>query len=132
MNYIKKKIIIYFEKYLVDDELKLYINYELFKKSVLSKLWTEEEKDDFYNGNIFKVLYPNGFLFFSFLIITVLIGVYIFILYKCYIKNIKLKDKNPLLNDNINNSLINKGENVKKRKKENKKDLEKGKELEEI
>ena len=50
------KKVIYFVKYLVDDELKLYINYELFKKSVLSKLWTEEEKDDFCNGNIFKVL----------------------------------------------------------------------------
>ena len=106
---------IYIVKYYVDDELRLSINYELFKKNVISKFWTENEKDEFCNGNIIRVLYPKSFIFLSFLIITLLIIAFIFVLYKCYKKYLKKANKIPLL---------------KKVNKEKEDDDENGKELE--
>ena len=97
----------YIVKYFVDDELRLNIEYELFKNKVNSKFWTEKEKDEFCNGNILKVIYPRGFIFFSILIITILFGLSILILYKCYNNLEKKKIKNKLLKN------IGKKKNIK-------------------
>ena len=122
---------IYFVRYIVDDELRLNINYDSFKKNVLSKIWTEKEKDDFCNGNIYKILYPNVYLIISFLMIAILVGIFVLGLYIFYRKCIKERKRNTLLFDDMNNNLLNKGEN-KNRNKHNKENEEKGKELEEI
>lgn len=82
----------YYVKYYVDEELKLNINYDLFKKKIISKLWSEKEKDEFCNGNLFKILYPKAFIFFTFIIIPISIGIIVFILYK-FCKN-KINKKN--------------------------------------
>lgn len=96
----------YIVKYFVDDELRLYIKYELFKEKVFEKFLTEKEKDEFCNGNIYKVLYPKTFIFCSFLIIAILIGIIVFIVYKFYMKCFKkgkekigLKNKKKKEND---------------------------------
>ena len=100
----KDKKDLYYVKYFIDDELRLTINYELFKKNVLSKLWTEKEKNEFCNGNIIKVLYPKGYLFLIFLVICISVGIIVFILCNYCIKNNKGKNKKKLLikKENIN------------------------------
>ena len=92
---------IYFVNYYVDDELRLNIDYELFKKKIISKFWTEKEKDEFCNGNIIKVLYLKNFIVGIFLIL-IIIGIIILILYRCYLKR---KKKNYKTNDEIGEEL---------------------------
>jgi hypothetical protein len=87
--------------YYVDDELRLNIDYELFKKKIISKFWTEKEKDEFCNGNILKVLYLKNFIVGIFLIL-IIIGIIILILYRCYLKR---KKKNYKNNDEIGEEL---------------------------
>ena len=124
---------IYFVKYYIDDELKLEINYELFKKKILSIIWTEKQKDDFCRGNIIKVLYPNIFIILAFTLIIIIIGIFILIIYKFY-----LKKKCDIFSDKENKiKLINKNENIKernlkKRKRIKNKINENDKELKEI
>ena len=86
---------IYFVNYYVDDELRLNIDYEKFKKKVFAKFWTEKEKDEFCNGYILKILYPKTFIFGIFLIF-IIIGILILILYRCYSKR---KNKHNKEND---------------------------------
>lgn len=91
----------YFVKYYIDGLLSLNIKYGLFKEKVFSKFWSEKEKDDFCNGNIFKVLYPKTFLFCEFFIISILIGIIILIFYRRYMKHSnKRKEKSILQNKN--------------------------------
>ena len=92
---------IYIVKYYVDDELRLNINYEIFKRNVISKFWTEKEKDEFCNGIIIRVLYPKTFIFVSFSIIVIIILVFIFILYKCYKKYLKQKKISLIKHNNL-------------------------------
>ena len=122
----------YFVKYYVDDELRLKINYELFKKNVISTIWTEKEKDDFCRGNILRILYPNGFLFFSVILIALFLGIFILFIYKCYILYLKNNNKNTLSNQKENElNLINKKGRLNKNKNIEKQN-EYNKELEEI
>ena len=92
---------IYFVNYYIDDELLLNIDYELFKKKVIKKFWTEKEKDEFCNGNIIRILYPKTFIF-CILLILIIIGILVLILYRCYSKN---KKKYSKKNDEIGKEL---------------------------
>ena len=90
----KNKKDIYFIKYYIDDSLVLNINYEEFKKKVISKFWTEKEKDEFCNGNNMKSLRIKIPLFLFFFAIS--IGGLILVLYECYLKCLSKKDKKIL------------------------------------
>jgi len=90
----KNKKDIYFIKYYIDDSLVLNINYEEFKKKVISKFWTEKEKDEFCNGNNIKSLRIKIPLFLFFFAIS--IGGLILVLYECYLKCLSKKDKKIL------------------------------------
>ena len=105
----------YYVKYFVDDQLRLNIDYDLFKKNIISKLWKEEQKDNFCNGNIYKILYPSAFLLLQFLVITIFIVIFILAFYKCYVSF-----KKNLLNKDMKSKLISnnqKEDNSKKFKK---------------
>ena len=125
----KNKKDIYIVKYYVDDELKLNINYEIFKKNVLSIIWTEEERNNFCTGNIIKVLYPNLFLFLYFLLIVFLVGIFVIFLYKLVLiyHNSNLKN-NKLKNNLINNKELKDADS----KIKNINDVKNEKELEDI
>lgn len=58
----KKNIEKYYVRYYVDDDLRLNIEYEEFKKSVLKNIWSKKDKDEFCRGNILKILHPKLFL----------------------------------------------------------------------
>ena len=75
---------IYFLKYYIDDKLILNINYQEFKKSIISKFWTEKEIDEFCNGINKNSLDIQFSLFLLFLLLSIFIGVLILILW--YIK----------------------------------------------
>ena len=77
----KNKIEKYYIRYYVNDDLRLNIEYNDFKKNVAKNIWCQKEKDQFCRGNIIKVLYPK--LFFSIYIILFII--FILIIFFCYI-----------------------------------------------
>ena len=68
----------YYVRYYVDDDLRLNIIYNDFKKNVLNNIWSQKDKDEFCKGNILKVLHPT--LFLSIYIILCLVFGLIFIL----------------------------------------------------
>lgn len=98
----------FYVKYLVDDDLRLNIPYNEFKKKVLENIWTTKQKDEFCRGNIIKVLHPT--LFFSMCILLVFIISLFFICtfrkyYTVYIwKNKVYKNDLKINSDNFGNS----------------------------
>lgn len=76
----------YYVEYYIDDELKLNISYGAFKEKVIDIVWSDKEKEDFCFGNIYKVLYPNLFIFFIFFIVGIFILIFIVFVYKCHKK----------------------------------------------
>ena len=109
----------YYVRYYVDDDLRLNIIYDEFKKSVLKNVWSKEDKEEFCRGNLIKILHPRLFLFiyiFSFivfiLIITLVVNKYYGIY---YIKN--RKSLNKINEENSNEKLIKKSNSFKKKKR---------------
>ena len=74
----RDKKVNYYVRYYVDDDLRLNIIYNDFKKNVLNNIWSQKDKDEFCKGNILKVLHPT--LFLSIYIILCLVFGLIFIL----------------------------------------------------
>ena len=112
---------IYIVKYFVDDELLLSINYELFKKNIITRFWTEEEKDDFCRGNILKLLYPNIYYFCIYFLLTIIIFSSLLFLFKCYNINLKKENKKSSLNNDNQAKLIGKNKNLFKSNSKNRK-----------
>ena len=102
----KNKKDIYFLKYYIDDKLILNINYEKFKKSLISKFWTEKERDEFCNGKNIKSLNIQISLFLLFFIIAISIGGLILVLYEFYIKHLSKYNKSIIKENNIEMELI--------------------------
>ena len=109
----------FYVRYLVDDDLRLNIPYNEFKKKVLENIWTTKQKDEFCRGNIIKVLHPTLFLSMCILLIFIISLFFICTFKKYYAvyigknKEDKIYLKNN--NDNYENSdsdmkLINKNE----------------------
>ena len=117
----------YYIQYYVDDELRLSLNYELFKKKVISKLWTQEEMDNFCEGNILKILYPKSYYFLlSFLLIIIIVSFCL-----CLCLYLKRKNEKNIPNNDNDIKLINKNShlNSKNRKKYNEENNVNNKEL---
>ena len=102
----KNKKDIYFLKYYIDDKLILKINYEKFKKRVISKFWTEKEIDEFCNGKNMKSLNIQISLFLLFFIFSISIGGLILVLYECYIKYLPKYNKKIIKENDIEMEFI--------------------------
>ena len=102
----------YYIKYFIDEKLMLNINYEIFKKKVIEKIWSQKDIDNFCFGNVILILYPNLYLFLTFLIMTLIIFIFVFISCKYYKECLKMKKTNK------------KGEKYNEENKENSKELE--------
>jgi hypothetical protein len=99
----------YYIEYYVDEQLRLKINYDSFKKNVISTIWSEKEKDKFCRGNIMRLLYPKVYLFLITFMISIFIGCFILLIYKCYILYFK-KYKNSISKE-MENKLLDKNRN---------------------
>ena len=76
--------------YYIDEQLKLNISYDEFKKNIIKNIWTEKRINNFCFGNIALILYPKIYLLFFFFIISILLGIFILIIFK-YCKRNKVK-----------------------------------------
>ena len=74
----------YYVRYYVDDDLRLNIYYEEFKKKVKDYIWSEDDKEEFCYGNIIKVLHPKLFLSFCILLFIAFGLILICVIYKYY------------------------------------------------
>ena len=74
----------YYVRYYVDDDLRLNIYYQEFKKKVKDYIWSQDDKDEFCYGNIIKVLHPKLFLSFCILLFIAFGLICIFVIYKYY------------------------------------------------
>ena len=107
----------YYVRYYVDDDLRLNIIYEEFKKNVLKNVWSPKDKEEFCRGNIIKVLHPKLFLsvyiilFIAFIIIC---GLVIRKYYNIYYIN---ERKNSINEGNNDEKLIIKKDNIGYKKK---------------
>ena len=114
----------YYIEYYVDEQLRLKINYDSFRKNVISTIWLEKEKDKFCRGNIMRLLYPKVyFILFTFLI-AIFIGSFILFAYICYLLHLKKNKKS--VSKEMENKLLDKKRNKinSKRNKLNNKDDE--------
>ena len=95
----------YFVRYYVDDDLRLNINYNEFKRTVLNNIWSQKDKDNFCRGSIMKVLHPTFFLSLYIILPIIFILICSFVIYKYYSIYISKKDMNnkkqKLLKENI-------------------------------
>ena len=110
----------FFVRYYVDEDLRLNINFNDFKKKVMNNIWTQTDKDSFCRGNIIKVLHPKLFLCMYIILFIIFILICIFVINKYYGIYIMKKDRNY-----IDKNLINIGNNNNKNgkfEKENNKD----------
>ena len=110
----------FFVRYYVDEDLRLNINFNDFKKKVMNNIWTQTDKDSFCRGNIIKVLHPKLFLCMYIILFIIFILICIFVINKYYGIYIMKKDQND-----IDKNLINIGNNNNKNgkfEKENNKD----------
>ena len=73
--------------YYIDEQLKLNISYDEFKKKIIKNIWTEKRINDFCFGNITLILHPKIYLLFCFFIIGILLGIFILIIFKYCIRN---------------------------------------------
>ena len=74
----------YYVRYYVDDDLRLIIFYQEFKKKVLDYIWSQQDKEEFCEGNIIKVLHPTLFLCFYIFLFGAFGIICIFVIYKYY------------------------------------------------
>jgi len=73
--------------YYIDEQLKLNISYDEFKKRIINNIWTEERINNFCFGNITLILHPKIYLLFYIFIISILLGIFILIIFKCCKRN---------------------------------------------
>ena len=99
----------YFIEYYVDEQLRLKINYDSFRENVISTIWSEKDKDKFCRGNIMRLLYPKVYLFLLTFLITIFIGCFILLVYKCYILYFKKNKKS--ISKEVENKLLDKNRN---------------------
>ena len=88
----------YYVRYYVDDDLRLNIIYDDFKKNVLNNIWSEKDKDEFCRGNIIKVLYPTLFLS-VYIILCLVFGLILILIIRKYYRIYYSKNE-----DNKNNN----------------------------
>ena len=88
----------YYVRYYVDDDLRLNIIYDDFKRNVLNNIWSQKDKDEFCRGNIIKVLYPALFLS-IYIILCVAFGLIFILIIRKYYKIYYSKNE-----DNKNNN----------------------------
>ena len=116
----------FYVRYYVNDDLRLNIAYEEFKKNVLKNIWSQKEKDDFCRGNIIKVLHPKLFESLYIILFIIFILICIFVIYKYYGIYYKKNKNNISKNEdeeNIENNNSDKMNNKKRKfKKENNED----------
>jgi hypothetical protein len=117
----RNKIDTYYVRYYVDDDLRLNIIYDKFKKNVLENIWSQKDKDEFCRGNILKVLHPILFMSIYVLLCIIFGLILICVLYKYY--NIYYVNKKSSTKSGDN-------ENNKKRKIEEDSNNGEGKEME--
>lgn len=107
----------YYIEYYVDEQLRLKINYDSFRKNVISTIWLEKEKDKFCRGNIMRLLYPKVyFILFTFLII-IFIGSFILFAYICY--SLHLKKNKKSVSKEMENKLLDRNKNKINSKRNN-------------
>ena len=127
---IKKNKEKYYVRYYVNDDLRLNIVYEEFKKNILKNVWSQKEKDDFCRGNIIKVLHPKLFLSIYIILFLIFVLISFLVIYKYYrIYYIKKKGNNSENEykskiKNNNNYLNNKKRKFKKENNEDSKELD--------
>ena len=121
----------YYVRYYVDDDLRLNIAYEEFKKSVLKNIWSKKDKDDFCRGNILKVLHPQLFLFIYIFMFIAFIIIIILVIRKYYgIYYRKRKSSISNNEDDIKDEkLINKNNSSNKKGKFREENGDDGKEM---
>lgn len=99
----------YYVRYYVDDDFRLNIIYQEFKRIVLNYIWSQQDKDEFCRGNILKILHPTLFLS-VYIILFIIFGfICIFVIYKYYGIYYKKKRKEDNENNNEPNSNNKKG-----------------------
>ena len=113
----KKKKEKYYVRYYVDDDLRLNIVYDAFKKNVLKNVWTQKEKDEFCRGNIIKILHPKLFSSIYIILLIAFILILFFVIYKYYGIYYKNERKASTIDENNNEKLINKNINLKSKKR---------------
>ena len=95
----------YYVRYYVDDDLRLNINYNEFKRTVLNNIWSQKDKDNFCRGSIMKILHPTFFLSLYIIFPIIFVLICSFVIYKYYSIYISKKDMNnkkqKLLKENI-------------------------------
>jgi len=79
--------------YYIDEQLKLNISYVKFKKKIIKSVWTEKRINNFCFGNITLILHPNIYLLFYIFIISILLCIFILIIFKYCFRN-KIKRNN--------------------------------------
>ena len=121
----------YYVRYYVDDDLRLNIAYEEFKKSVLKNIWSKKDKDEFCRGNILKVLHPQLFLFIYIFMFIAFIIIIILVIRKYYgIYYRKRKSSISNNEDDIKDEkLINKNNSSNKKGKFREENDDDGKEM---
>ena len=123
----------YYVRYYVDDDLRLNIIYNEFKKSVLKNIWSKEDKDEFCKGNIMEVLHPRLFLFiyiFAFIAFILIIALILNKYYGIYyIKKRKNSNSIDGEEENSNEKLIKKTNSFKNKKRKIKENDEEAKEM---
>ena len=77
----------FYVSYYIDEQLKLNISYNEFKRKIIKNIWTEKRINDFCFGNITLILHPKIYLLFCFFIIGILLGIFILIIFKYCIRN---------------------------------------------
>ena len=83
--------------YYIDEQLKLNISYNEFKKKIIKNVWTEKEINNFCLDNITLILHPKIYLLFYIFIIGILLGIFILIILKYCFRN-KIKRNNNYKN----------------------------------
>ena len=107
----------YYVRYYVDDDLRLNIIYEEFKKNVLNNVWSQTDKEQFCRGNILKVLHPRLVLSIYIILFIGFIVICSFVIHKYYGIYYKNERKNSMIDSNNNEKLINKKDKINDKKK---------------
>jgi len=80
----------FYVSYYIDEQLKLNISYNEFKRKIIKNIWTEKRINDFCFGNITLILHPKIYLLFYIFIIVILLCIFILNIFKyCFRNNIK-------------------------------------------
>ena len=107
----------YYVRYYVDDDLRLNIIYEEFKKNVLNNVWSQTDKEQFCRGNILKVLHPRLVLSIYIILFIGFIVICSFVIHKYYGIYYKNERKNSMIDNNNDEKLINKKDKINDKKK---------------